>query len=252
MAIYKYPPDIEDSRNLPFVMFHMIKFQERNFEYDGKGNITDINPKKEDLDTIVLPLPEEVGNNYKLNWEMTNLQGIKLIEDMFSDNKSLSEAATNKRLYENLGAIVFDNFSKVIAQRTPNPKKQALFNGIDPRSFTFRYTFAPQSLQEAQLIQKIIRVLTINSLPALESQNEETGEFEDDPLAAFFKFPSEFEIKFFNVEGYPKISTCVCTDISTNFSPSQLQLFESGHPVQTQLTLSFLETELLRKTKPGL
>lgn len=251
MTVYRYPPDLsQESRKLPFVKFQMVKFRERNFEYDGKGNITGINPTKIPLDTIVLPLPEEVSNNYRLNWEMTNLQGLKAVEELFTNNSAF-RAGANPKTRENMAALLAGNFSKIIAQRTPNPKKQALFNGIEPRAFSFKYTFAPQSLQEAQQVQKIIEVFTINSLPALESENE-NGEFVDDETAAFYKFPSEFEITFKEVQGYPVLSTCVCTDISTNFSPSQLQLLESGHSVQTTLNITFLETELLRKTKPGI
>lgn len=247
MAILRYPPDLtEDSRRLPYLKIQMVKYRERNFEYDGEGNITDISPNRELLNSVVLPLPENVSNTYNMNWEMANLQGVKFLEDIFSNN-SIKDAIVSSGARDNLTAILFGQFSKIISQKTPNPKKQALFNGIDPRTFSFSFTFAPQSLREAEQLQKVIKELTVASLPSLE-----TEEGEDDSSAAFFKFPAEFEITFGNVAGFPKLSSCVCTSIATNYSPTQIQLLESGHSVQTTLTLTFLETELLRKTKPGL
>ena len=259
MAILRYPPDLtEDSRRLPYMKLQMVKFRERNFVWDNqRKKFANTPPVKERLNTVVLPLPENVTNAYNLNWEMANLQGIKFIEGLLQE-ESLARGLVSENTARNAAAIIFDNISKIATQQTPNPKKQALFNGIDPRTFSFTFTFSPQSLREAEQLERVIRELTVNALPSLTSEAQgptldgtPLGEV-DDPNSAFFKFPSEFEISFFNVAGFPRLSTCVCTNISTNYSPTTMQLLDSGHTVQTSLTLTFLETELLRKTKPGI
>lgn len=245
MTVYRFPAEMGASANtkrLPFVHFDIIKFRNRTFVTDNSNGSSSIagstSDEKVRLDSVYLPLPNDVQNNYSLNWEMADLRGIKALVDLFQADGIGGRIDSLER---NLPGILFDKLAKVATARTPNPKKQALFNGIDPRTFTFTYLFSPQSLREAEQIEKIIKTLTIHALPSLENEN-----------AAFFQFPSEFDIKFHNVAGFPKPSTCVCTSISTNFSPNTMQLLESGHAVQTQLTMTFLETELLRKQKPGM
>ena len=244
----RYPPDLtDDARNIPYVKLKMVKYRERNFVVED-GRFTDISTVEKPLGNIILPLPESVQNSVNLNWEMANLQGVKLLEGIFQGTGFADRAES---VFQDAPAILFDQISKIAAQKTPNPKKQALFNGIDPRSFTFTYLFAPQSLKEAETLEKLIKTLTVNALPALESVDED-GNIQDDPNAAFFKFPAEFLISFHNVEGFPKFKACVCTNISTNYSPNSIQLLESGHSVQIALSLSFLETELLRRSTPGI
>lgn len=245
----RYPPDLTDDANrIPYVKLAMIKYRERNFVVES-GKFVDISTQKRPIGHVILPLPEQVSNSVNLNWEMTNLQAVKLLEGIFQGTNFQDRAES---VFRDAPAILFDQISKIAAQKTPNPKKQALFNGIDPRQFTFTYTFAPQSLREAERLEQVIRVLTTNVLPALESVNPDTGDIEDDPNAAFFKFPCEFEISFHNVAGFPKFRSCVCTSIQTNYSPNSMALLESGHAVQISLALTFMETELLRRSTPGI
>ena len=125
-------------------------------------------------------------------------------------------------------------------RKTANPKKQAFFNGIEPRTFSFNYTFAPQSEAEANTIQSIIKQFTVNSLPSTDGVND-----------ILFNFPAEYLISFENVKGFPIISSCVCTGVATNYSPSTMQLLKSGHTVQIGLSLSFTETDVRTSEDPG-
>ena len=44
----------------------------------------------------------------------------------------------------------------------------------------------------------------------------------------------------------PKIKTCVCNSVKTNFNASAMwAAFEGGKPVTTELSLTFKETELV-------
>lgn len=256
MARYTFPPELgstlsEIDTRYPYVHFDIIKFRNRTFVTDNSNasssvaQIADnvsINATTSDtihrLDSVYLPLPNDIQNNYSLSWEMSDLRGTKALVDLFSAD-GLSGAASS--LYNNVPGLLFDKLAKVATAQTPNPKKQALFNGIEPRTFSFNWMFAPQSLREAEQIDRIVGVLTRHSLPSLETEN-----------SAFFQFPSEFIIEYHNVVGFPKSSTCVCTGVNINKSPNSVQLLQSGHTVQTQLSMTFLETELLRKQKPGL
>lgn len=271
MDIIRYPLDIA---RYPHTEFQIIKFRERNFQIDENRQLTNISPERELLNTIVLPLPENINNNYNLDWEMADTRAIKFLEQTLQNDSAL-QAGIDPKTQQNAQAIVLGTFSKIFSQKTHNPKKQALFNGISPRTFSFDFTFAPHSLEEVQRLEKVIKTLTQAALPttfgqALKQGFEESGgdpefiadvsgqsafeirENVDDANSAFFGFPDEFEITFKDVRGFPKLSPCVCTNISTNYTPQAVQLFETGHSIQINLSLQFLETELLRRTKPGI
>lgn len=251
-TIVRYPPDLTpDSRRIPYTKFRMIKYRERLFVKD-RTKFKEISSETSAIGTVIMPLPENINNSNNLNWEMTSLQGVKLLEKIFEGStggKGVLGAGAD------IAALYAPQISKIAAQKTPNPKKQALFNGIEPRTFSFTYTFSPQSRREAEELEKMIKLLTVNILPAtsdLEITGPVIDELEDRFIeAAFFQFPAEFLISFHNVEGFPKPRACVCTNISTNYSPTTVQLLESGHSVQIALSLSFLETELLRSSNPG-
>lgn len=241
MQIYRFPADTSNLGSFyPYTKLQMIKFRERNFVVDDESKaIVTVSEKKELLDTIILPLPEEISNSYSMDWEMSNMQSLGFLESLVNNN-SLVGSFTSGNAGADLTAILAPGIAKVFKQRTPNPKKQALFNGINPRTFNLSYTLVPHSLQEAKAIEKIVKILIENSLPELTETE------------SFYKFPAEFLISYKNVEGMPKISPCVCTQIETNYTSNTIQLFHSGHSVQTRISLSFMETELLRKQKPGI
>ena len=250
----RFPPDLtDDSRRIPYTKFRMLKYRERIFVRENK-KFKDISPHERTIGNIILPLPEKVTNSNSPHWEMANLQGVKLLESALSSSTGIVSGVKDGSVIGDLQALFAPQISKIAQQKTPNPKKQALFNGIDPRSFTFNYTFAPQSLHEAERLELLIEKITVNILPAMDT-HEISGPFaaEDDRFIenAFFKFPVEFDISFHNVAGFPKLRPCVCTNIFTDYTPTTLQLLESGHAVQVTLSLSFLETELLRSSSPG-
>lgn len=243
----RFPADIGNN-NTPFVQFQVVKYRDRDFVLSSSSSTeqsreyyetikTEINtPEKKMIieDNLFLPLPGTIANNYSLSWEMADLRAEELIVDQLL-NPDIKKAVTDT------AAIMLDKSAKVFSKRTPNPKKQALFNGIDPRTFTFDYTFTPQSKKEAETVEAIIKKFTYYSLPSLE-----------DVLSSFYQFPHEFRISYHNVQGFPKIKTCACTGVATNYSTASVALLESGHAVQVSFSLAFIETELLRKQEMGL
>jgi len=245
MQIHRFPPEMRnDSTNrYPCMNFTALKFINKTFINENESgsstfNINGTPGEKHLLESFWLPLPQDITNVNNLNWEMTDLKVIKgLVDALEQDN--IINAGT--QIAGTLASVAFDRIAGIATARTPNPKKQALFNGIEPRTFTFNWIFSPETLHEAEVIQRIIKGFNFHVLPSLETENSN-----------FYSFPSEFEIKFHNVAGFPVISNCVCTNMQTNYNPNVVGLLQSGHSVQTSLSLTFLETELLRKEKPGI
>jgi len=268
MTIFRFPESIGREgqvERFPFVAITPVKYRHNTYVRDEdraalgalatsvgyKGGLTGNQERVVGADRFYLPLPASVGNSYSPNWEMTDTTWLSWM--LSSAGNLANSGGTNMtETVKNVGAGLLDSgvnaveialggkFSQLFGAKIRNPKKQALFNGIDPRSFTFDYLFSPQSLHEAELIERMIRSLTQFTLPKDSEDN------------LFYEFPYEFELEFHNVAGYPKISPCVCTGISTNYNPTVVQLLQSGHPVQIGLSMSFLETSLRTRDNPGL
>lgn len=251
----RYPPNLGNllDQSYPFVSFRAIKFRDRWALLENNASsagVADKPQQKDILGDIHLPLPQDFQNSVAPQWEIADSQILAAGEQVY---KALTSGAIIRNaiagapaLRNELGAIFAGGISKKIRFQTANPKKQAFFGGIEPRSFAFNYSFSPQSLKEAQLIENIIKQFTIHSLPELTS-----------PGDAFFNFPSEFLISFNNTKGFPILSkgnnSCVCTSVSTNYSQAGImQLLQSGHVVQIGLSLTFTETTIRTKQDPGI
>lgn len=199
----------------------------------------------QELSNIFLPLPENLQNTYSPQWNMEDMIILNGIRDTID---ALAGGDIGQAIKSGAGGVLAaasSNNGGLLSQKigalTPNPKKQALFTGIEPRNFVFEYVFSAQSKQEAEVIEGIVKTLNRYSLPSLE-----------DPRDAFYKFPAEFSIKFHNVKGFPDISWCVCKGISTNYAPGSMQILESGHAIQIGLTMTFEETSLRTQEDMGL
>lgn len=204
--------------------------------------------------SFCFPLPQQFGTSYSSQWEMKDTKFIDIALRGFSNALNRFDGNGKASAMEVFGGVtdlaqmgtdiatvaLFGQFSQIFGARTLNPKKQAIYNGIDPRSFGFDYTFVAHSAKEAETIEKMLSDLVYCTLPS---------EAED---KLFFEFPYEWEIKFHNVRGYPKLSSCVCNSISVNPGTSNAQLLDSGHPIQMNLTMSFMETSLRTKQSPGI
>jgi hypothetical protein len=130
---------------------------------------------------------------------------------------------------------------------TENPYEEQLFNGIEFRTFTFEFAFAPSSEAEGNEVEKIIKMFRFHSRPNFVGGVLGEG---------LYTFPNEFNIEFLmNAIGdangsfiknksIPSIYNCVCTNVSTNYSPEGFWVaLSDGRPVSYNLNLAFTETK---------
>ena len=123
-----------------------------------------------------------------------------------------------------------------------NPYEEQLFNGIGFRTFSFEFALAPASEAEGEQIWEIIRMFRQHSRPGFVGGKLREG---------LYTFPNEFAISFMKESGgsyvqnkhLPKIHNCVCTDVTTTFTPEGFWVaLTDGRPVSYNLSLSFTET----------
>ncbi len=132
---------------------------------------------------------------------------------------------------------------KAAGRFAENPYEEQIFNGIGFREFSFDFQFAPSSEAEGNEVLNIIKMFRKNSKPGF------VGGFMGEGL---YTFPNEFAIKFLmNQKGslvsndfIPKIHNCVCTNVTTNFTPEGFWVaMRDGRPISYNLSLSFTETQ---------
>ena len=120
-----------------------------------------------------------------------------------------------------------------------NPQWTAVFEGVQPRTFTFNFKFAPKNSNEAQMVQQIIRKFKASAAP-----HDPGG----DSLYRYWTYPYTFGIEYWNQQRLHKLKPCALTNISVNYGASGTNhTFYDGFPVQTDVTLSFMETSLMTR-----
>jgi len=136
-------------------------------------------------------------------------------------------------------------FAKKAFGQASNPYMEVLFEGVEMRTFTYNFTFAPRNADETLDVQKIIKMFRFHMLPELNGGS-----------SAFMTLPSTFDIHYmFQVDKdraeennfYHKIATCVLKGCEVDYSPGGVKSFASGAPTQITMNLTFQETEMLTK-----
>jgi hypothetical protein len=128
-----------------------------------------------------------------------------------------------------------------------NPQVQMIYQGVNLREFQLSFVFTPKSADDSRQINAIIRMFKYHSLPSLQAGSQTSTD------SMFLVAPSIFNVDFLinskqNIY-LPKYGDCVLENIDVNYAPNGFAAFDSGAPVQTTLTLSFKETEILDKQK---
>lgn len=266
-----FPPEIlEQARSLPYMEIKVIEYRpmvrikdslfetaktrpndalEGQVEWDLRGRSFDgLTPIDKSTATakeqIILAIPQNVQDNFTVAWDMNDqrviqsgLQALSGVKDSGSLNDLLKAVGGGA---SNIGLGVFGNSAKAFTGYAANPRKQALFEGVEHRVFTFDFIFTPRDEREAKQIIEIIRCFKKNSAPRKAASG------------AMLQFPKQFLISFKNVQGFPEIDACVCLNVSHNYTTAGLQLLSSGHSVQIAMSITFQETTLRTEEFPGI
>jgi hypothetical protein len=214
-------------------------------------------------DSIVLYMPDKIsytnGQSYgeiKLGGEAISASGFAAGAAMLKDREfgnlgTLAAFAASEKLPfggKELGAI-----TTAVAGVVKNPMLEVMYQGVALRNFNFSFSLWPRSEQEAIEVQNIIAMLRFHQAPEIKKNS---GGF-------FLIPPSEFDISFmYNGKVNPNmdaISTCVLKNIAVDYTPKGFYAFESlgsidtpeigrtGMPVGINLSLSFMETQIITK-----
>jgi hypothetical protein len=154
-----------------------------------------------------------------------------------SNGKTVTSIVANAALSKGPGGATMSAMTGL----APNPMKEQVFKGVDFRTFTMDYQFAPRDEAEARNVLKIIQAFKYHMHP----EYKDAGNF-------LFLYPSEFDITYFhggeenlNIHRH---TSCVLTDMDVNYTPNgNFSTFKGGMPTQINMTLSFKELTILTK-----
>ena len=161
-----------------------------------------------------------------------------------------------------------------------NPQIQLVYKGIELRTFSLQFTFTPKSPQEAKTTKDIIDTFTFYSVPGKSSAIAgESGQYLTPPQLMTIKFlflgqngvggsiSNVFSSALNNlglnsltsnptkvIENGKEakvmtVSECVLRNVTVDYAPNGWAAFNDGYPVQTTMSLSFQETEIMTKDK---
>lgn len=215
---------------------------------------------KEELDRVViLPMPNDHNVNTSVDYDNSFIPStLTKAADMANQNGGalISEAARYGATAAFGGAInaiksgifggkdVTDTTSLLAAQGLAiNPKKEVMFRGFSFRQFTFSYFFAPKNKAESDSVNDIIRTFRYYALPEIS------------PAKLFYMFPAQFDVEFMYGQelnpNIPRIARSVLGRVGVNYSPAGTSwvTLPNGSPVAIQMTLEFIETELIDRNR---
>lgn len=119
-----------------------------------------------------------------------------------------------------------------------NPNKEMTFNGIGYRSFQLEFELIPLNKKEAMAIREFIEFFQTQSMPDFA-----------DGGSTYFAYPSVWDILFGNATWLPKILPAYLTDYSINYGGVGKMVAHKDSSVQTNITLTFTESQLHTKAK---
>jgi hypothetical protein len=180
--------------------------------------------------SISLYMPETVNFTYDVH---------------YNDNMTLADAAKGLPLIGKIAGFLQDNqAAKALLYKNGfvfNPQQQVMFEGVGFREYQMDFVFTPYSPQEAATVNNIIKAFRRAASPTKITE----------AAGMFFRPPSVFEVEFhFNGNINPnlnKIKRSVLKNVNVDYAPNGWAAYDNGQPVQTKMTLQFMELELVTR-----
>ena len=225
------------------------------------------NPLTKILGDILLYVPVGISESYNTRWSGVDKKFAGTISENMKDGNWMKQAeglfgaisgnpnsspALRLAAKEMLGKVVAGTFNNEQLKNAfmqsdwidetkllVHPHFTTVFEGVQPRTFTFNFKFAPKNPLEAQTVQQIIKKFKAGAAPsnlgALGAQR-------------YWSRPYTFGIEYWNAQRLHKLKPCALSTISVNYGASGTNhTFYDGFPLQTDMSLTFVETSLLTR-----
>lgn len=222
---------------------------------------------KRTLNHMYLYTPDTMTFDYNNKWEAVSLRdqfgifadGISAMNELSRGNLGAAallaaHAGSTAAAKIGLGDLKASVSAYAAMKGFPvNPLFETLYKSTQPRQFKFQFSMYPQTQKETEEIYNIVEQFAFHAAP----------EYAASEIGGFMIIPSTFDIKFMfivrdkNGGGVEienpwirRISTCALTSFNIDYSPGhQWQAMEDGSPRALNLSLEFVELEVMTKDR---
>lgn len=204
--------------------------------------------------SIFLYMPPSIQINDSINYETIDTKGFAeaLATGLSQGMGSSADKLASGGAAHVIARSVLDKYARsslpgsgaaanaLIAEGiAPNPATKLMFKGPMLRQLQLEFKLTPRSQKEAQTISSIISAFRTAAYPTIDQA----------ALGALYTAPDIFEIEFrFRNQVNPymiQYKRMFLTQVTTTYNGGGVAaFFEDGSPIETNLTLTFQETEL--------
>tara|TARA_B100001057_G_scaffold489247_1_gene575133 strand:+ start:213 stop:1124 length:912 start_codon:yes stop_codon:yes gene_type:complete len=229
-----------------------------------------IKNKEEILGKIFLPIPETITDSNGVTWGSNDLngmlaavvgttmdvmksnsvedlkaagsKGIDKIKDLVSDKTST--AAINAQFASSVvnalnGNLEADDILSRSSGQVLNPNMELLFGGVQLRSFSFEFDFAPRDEKESLEIKNIIRALK-------KTMNAKNGSLDANSSGLFIKSPDVYQLTYKtgkkNHQFLHKFKPMALLNMAVNYTGAgTYATYDNTSPISLKMSLDFQE-----------
>lgn len=218
---------------------------------------------------IILPIPQNIKDSNGASWGESKLNdfaawglnkvgdamnsetGMELLKSPGSSFSEIKDAAIGTRggAIANYGKLVMaasaanalganvtiGGLLSRVSGQVINQNLEMVFSGVTVRSFNFGWDLVPRSIDEAQVVKKILRTLKLASSAKMHKDN-----------LGFLNAPDIFRIKYMKGgKAHPflnRFKSCALESINVNYTGSgTYATYPDGTPVHMKMDLTFKE-----------
>ena len=121
---------------------------------------------------------------------------------------------------------------------TINPKAALYFEGVEMKTHTFNWTFAPASERESTILKDIGTTIKKNILPSYGTVGGVSR--------LLLNYPSVLDIFFLGVDQsyFLHYKTCMVQEFSIYFTPQGIALLKGGKPAIVNMNMTVIEADI--------
>ncbi len=276
---FRYPMAVLDKHS-DFLEVKVLEYRAPGFESSGEGksfslkaSSDTLGKNKEDiLGTIILPVPQTITDSNGVTWGENSLNGLaakglgiagavmsansmkeagkdateqgkKAVSDFLSDD--MTQSAVNAQFASMAVNALGGNTTSgsILARQTGavlNPNMELLFGGVQLRSFSFDFDFAPRDERESIEIKKIIRAFKVHMNAKRTTQDNGGGS------GLFIKSPDVFQLTYKtgnkDHQFLHKFKPMAMVNMAVNYTGAgTYATYDNTSPVQLKMNLTFQE-----------
>ena len=266
-GIHVFPTTLRTGRDgQDFLKIDMMAFKASDLRKAGAGKklstVSDRDPNRQSIGTVILPVPGGIQDSQQVTWNQDTINPMQLALSniaLSAIEKGLKEGVTDATDIAKtalgspdtktaLGKYIAGQASGAqnLLTRTTgaimNPNMELLFSAPQIRNFSFAFTLAPRSREEAKTVIKIIRFFKQGMAP-IRSKSR-----------LFLKSPHTFRLAYkrngsensgFGVNDHPylnKFKECAMGSFTVNYTPNgAYSTYDDGVMTAYQINMNFQE-----------